>query len=457
LNPIEKHARLGRIARSGDAGAVLRDDLQTVNAKFLSSAAETVGAMFFGSKKKAKIKKYVANLRGALRFAWRCARGIPTGAHASFKTFAVDAVTLQLGVQLDSTKFEKGHVSDASLTENFKRIGTLLETLARGSNNLVEQLHHSMFYWIMTGDETFLSIAEYIAPQAAVSVSALLFAVALATRGGGTKGSRKKDSGDSSKDSQQKNSKSALKNVSGPQHDWASALALVCATHLGGGFVGFASLLAFDSDLSPTSVGLVTAATALFLVPALCAVAGWLYQETNAGVVSTQALSSDRPRFEPPWVTAKCVATAAAATATVALTFFNFPLSLPTAAMLVPVCLLSGPSGELIGALNRSIGTDDARVFPLKHFLKARALCFLFAPFFFVTVLSYVANANASGAAFAVAQTLRQSESRFLFQTLYLVVWPACTSSFLVTWMDVMHHHGGGSVSELRGGGKKTR
>jgi hypothetical protein len=96
-----------------------------VNAKFLSSAAETVGAMFFGSKKKAKIKKYVANLRGALRFAWRCARGIPTGAHASFKTFAVDAVTLQLGVQLDSTKFEKGHVSDASLTENFKRIGTL--------------------------------------------------------------------------------------------------------------------------------------------------------------------------------------------------------------------------------------------------------------------------------------------------------------------------------------------
>ena len=101
-----------------------------MNAKFLSSAAETVGAMFFGSKKKAKIKKYVANLRGALRFAWRCARGIPTGAHASFKTFAVDAVTLQLGVQLDSTKFEKGHVSDASLTENFKRIGTLLENLS---------------------------------------------------------------------------------------------------------------------------------------------------------------------------------------------------------------------------------------------------------------------------------------------------------------------------------------
>jgi hypothetical protein len=45
-------------------------------------------------------------------------------------------------------------------------LGCLLEGLTRSSNNLLELLHHSMFYYIMVDDERFLSIAEYIAPQA---------------------------------------------------------------------------------------------------------------------------------------------------------------------------------------------------------------------------------------------------------------------------------------------------
>ena len=148
-----------------------------------------------------------------------------------------DAATLRLGAPLGAARDDARVIGlDARVTglPAFRQIGSLLETLARGSNNLIEQLHHSMFYYVMTSDDFFLSIAEYVAPQAAVSAAAAIVAIALATRGGdGDDG----DHGDGDADSEKERDFGARK-----EHDWAPALALAAAAHAAGAGVGYASL-----------------------------------------------------------------------------------------------------------------------------------------------------------------------------------------------------------------------
>ena len=424
LDPIEKHARIGRVG-SGDRATLEKheNNAKTKNANRVSAVAESIGVLLFGSRKRNIIRKYVADLRRAFRFAWRCALGIPTGAHASFKAFAVDSVTLRLGVPLG--EFEKGHVNAKLVTENFRKIGTLFETLARGSNNLIEQLHHSMFYYVMTSDTDFLSIAEYVAPQALVVGAALLGAVALATRGIGmedTKNSMDVQGADDSKNSKHS------KHSKGIAHDWGSALALVAATHAAGGLIGYVSLRAFATGASPGSVFAVTSAAATFGVPLLAAVAKALYKGDLV----------DSP-MEPPWVTVKCVSLASMATATAAVTFFNFPLALPTATVLVAVCLSSGSPKK---AYEES-GEEITRSRVLR---KVKACFMALCPLLLVVVLSLIAGTDVTDSLYFLARAVRNGENQFPFPTLFVVVWPACTLSGLVTWMEGLH--GGGRREE---------
>ena len=120
--------------------------------------------------------RYVSDLSRVSRFMGALAAGTPTGAHASFKSYAVDAVTVRATSAGDGSGSTVGEAA-------FLRLGTFVESGVRCSNNLLEMLHHSMFYYVMVDDDRFLSIAEYVAPCGLVLVSSLVTAVAIAVIG----------------------------------------------------------------------------------------------------------------------------------------------------------------------------------------------------------------------------------------------------------------------------------
>ena len=396
----------------------------------LSSFAERVATVFFGTRRAADARRFVGDLRRLSVFAWRCARGVPTGAHAAFKTFALDAATLRLGAPRGGSNAAGGEArgsrSAAADRETFKKIGALLETLARGSNNLIEQLHHSMFYYVMASDDAFLSIAEYVAPQAAVSAAAAIVAIALATRGGdGDHG----DHGDGDGGAEKERDFGARK-----EHDWAPALALAAAAHAAGAGVGYASLCFYDAALSPIAVTGMTTASALAAHACLAWVASALY----GGGGGLEAVSSRR---EPPWVTLKCVALATAATATAAVTFFNFPLAWPTTVALAPVCLSISQS--------RKTGSQSIA-------MKAKALAMALTPAFLALLVSLIEETSPFAFAYHLAETARLWRGGFAFPVAYAVVWPACALSALATCADALRGEGT-AEPEARTESKKSR
>jgi len=420
LDPLERRARAGRAggARGEDRSVVRSEKHEKTRSRLLalvagmSSFAERVGVACLGTRRASDVRRAVGDLRRASVFAWRCARGVPTGAHAAFKTFALDAVTLRLGAPLGAAR------DDARVTgEAFRQIGSLLETLARGSNNLIEQLHHSMFYYVMTSDDFFLSIAEYVAPQAAVSAAAAIVAIALATRGGDGDAEKERDFG-------------ARK-----EHDWAPALALAAAAHAAGAGVGYASLCFYDAALSPVAVTGMTTASALAAHACLAWVASALY----GGDGGLEAVSSRR---EPPWVTLKCVALATAATATAAVTFFNFPLAWPTTVALAPVCL----------SISQSRKTSRKQSLAMK----AKALAMALTPAFLALLVSLIEETSPFAFAYHLAETARSWRGGFAFPVAYAVVWPACALSALATCADALRGEGT-AEREARTESKKSR
>ena len=418
LDPLERRARAGRAggARGEDRSVVRSENHEKTRSRLLalvagmSSFAERVGVACLGTRRASDVRRAVGDLRRASVFAWRCARGVPTGAHAAFKTFALDAVTLRLGAPLGAAR------DDARVTgEAFRQIGSLLETLARGSNNLIEQLHHSVFYYVMTSDDFFLSIAEYVAPQAAVSAAAAIVAIALATRGGDG------DHGDAEKE----RDFGARK-----EHDWAPALALAAAAHAAGAGVGYASLCFYDAALSPVAVTGMTTASALAAHACLAWVASALY----GGDGGLEAVSSRR---EPPWVTLKCVALA-----TAAVTFFNFPLAWPTTVALAPVCL----------SISQSRKTSRKQSLAMK----AKALAMALTPAFLALLVSLIEETSPFAFAYHLAETARSWRGGFAFPVAYAVVWPACALSALATCADALRGEGT-AEREARTESKKSR
>ena len=434
LDPLERRARAGRAGGArGEDRSVIRSEKHARSRLLalvagMSSFAERVGMACFGTRRAFDVRRAVGDLRRASVFAWRCARGVPTGAHAAFKTFALDAVTLRLGAPLGAARDDARVVGlDARVTgEAFRQIGSLLETLARGSNNLIEQLHHSMFYYVMTSDDFFLSIAEYVAPQAAVSAAAAIVAIALATRGGdGDHG----DHGVGDGDAEKERDFDARK-----EHDWAPALALAAAAHAAGAGVGYASLCFYDAALSPIAVTGMTTASAV----AAHACLAWLASALYGGNGGLEAVSIRR---EPPWVTLKCVALATAATATAAVTFFNFPLAWPTTVALAPVCLSISQS--------RKTGSQSIA-------MKAKALAMALTPAFLALLVSLIEETSPFAFAYHLAETARSWRGGFAFPVAYAVVWPACALSALATCADALRGEGT-AEREARTESKKSR
>ena len=198
-------------------------------------------------------------------------------------------------------------------------LGRTLESLARASNNLVEQLHHSTFYYVSASDDAFLSIAEYVAPQALCLAAMLLAALGRASET--SDGSVESESG---------------RVASDAASAWGRAAGLSLASHAAGVFAAAVSIRA-EATFGASDPRVAVAATVAMTIGAFAC------ERLAAITGDTRGARSHRKASQRSRASAlEAVTLGAPATALAALTFFNFPLAFAAAASgAAPACLLA--------------------------------------------------------------------------------------------------------------------
>lgn len=96
--------------------------------------------------------KYMGGLLNVFGQLRNLVVGHPTGVHGLFHRFHIDAITL----------FAK----PASGPYGFWHMGRMAESMTRSFSNLLERLHHSQFFYLMTSTQLFIEVAKCIAVAA---------------------------------------------------------------------------------------------------------------------------------------------------------------------------------------------------------------------------------------------------------------------------------------------------
>ena len=390
----------------------------------------------------AKGTRYVSDLSRVSRFMGALAAGTPTGAHASFKSYAVDAVTVRATSSGDGSGSTVGEAA-------FLRLGTFVESGVRCSNNLLEMLHHSMFYYVMVDDDRFLSIAEYVAPCGLVLVSSLVTAVAIAVIGTKPRHESKKPlktvktkrPGDVSLNDDEEtvdlNRDDDVARVL--VHDWSSALAIALTAHV----AGYATYLV--SSRTKSTVWTLAAAYSGAAVTLSAALKLYRASHVAAADVDVQKVT-----IEPTWAAVKVIALSVQVASLGALTFFNFALALPCAAALAPLQLLAhgryetAPGGNdgrrgVIGGVEVSALTRAAFT------LVAAPLCAV------LTVAAAAGTAAATSLGDLSSRHARWGGRNHLLPLVWCVLWPG------VVMAACVHLGGVRPREEGREEGKKRR
>jgi hypothetical protein len=139
------------------------------------------------------LQRHLLKFTIACQFMWRQARGLPTGGHAPFKDLMADVATLRVLVK-DPQGFVAGPVGFTGATGNNKRSSSsssssggvarpqavlgsdelltqlcdAVELLLRSCSVLVERFHHSLFLYVLTDLEHYVSVERYIVPLVAL-------------------------------------------------------------------------------------------------------------------------------------------------------------------------------------------------------------------------------------------------------------------------------------------------
>jgi glycosylphosphatidylinositol transamidase len=106
------------------------------------------------------LRTYAYQARNVLRHMGYQAHGRASGVHGLFHQFRIDAFTL--------------FAVPATGPHGFHAIGRIVESTLRTTNNLLERLHASFFFYIMTGPDQFLQIGNYL-PSAVLISIAMMF------------------------------------------------------------------------------------------------------------------------------------------------------------------------------------------------------------------------------------------------------------------------------------------
>lgn len=100
----------------------------------------------------------------------RQASSLPTGAHAIFQKYAIQAITLQT---LDQEN------SSAYLTITLSQLAGVLEGVVRSLNNLLERFNRSYWFYLLASTRRYISIGIYMIPFALLSSAILLRVIRL--------------------------------------------------------------------------------------------------------------------------------------------------------------------------------------------------------------------------------------------------------------------------------------
>ncbi|KAG2020111.1 GPI-anchor transamidase [Coprinopsis cinerea AmutBmut pab1-1] len=110
-------------------------------------------------QKHPRFEVYWQRALNVLRHFGYQARGRPSGIHGLFHRHRIDAFTI--------------YANCATGPHGFYAMGRIVEATLRTMNNLLERLHASFFFYILTGSYTFLKIGSFIPSAILIGVSML--------------------------------------------------------------------------------------------------------------------------------------------------------------------------------------------------------------------------------------------------------------------------------------------
>ena len=148
-------------------GALPNQDIFEV-AKFASRMGRGTSAGFsvqgthvIDATKKTKWEKWMEHTKAWTSFAKLSVVGKPTGVHGAFKVKSIDSFTMVYDKEENGSEVDdEGAKGGDYRIENYLACGIALETAIRACNNLVEQLHHARFEYVLIGNDRYVGVAE---------------------------------------------------------------------------------------------------------------------------------------------------------------------------------------------------------------------------------------------------------------------------------------------------------
>lgn len=107
------------------------------------------------------IRQYISGSINIIRQVALLSVGLPTGAHGTFHRYHVDAITI--------------FAYPAKGPFGFYNMGKVVESMTRSMSNLLERLHHSHFFYLLTDPYRFVEVAKYL-PLALLFCASLMLA-----------------------------------------------------------------------------------------------------------------------------------------------------------------------------------------------------------------------------------------------------------------------------------------
>ena len=117
------------------------------------------GAVYLHGRKDPGTRNLYNNCMGmigtSLMCMWQQASGRPSGGHALFLPYHIDALTIRCQVP-------SGDPNKPNVNMRYSNIARSIEGTVRPLNNLLERFHQSFFYYIMPSTNNYISIGMYI-------------------------------------------------------------------------------------------------------------------------------------------------------------------------------------------------------------------------------------------------------------------------------------------------------
>ncbi|KAF9246149.1 Gaa1-like protein [Melanogaster broomeanus] len=229
---------------TGGVPLVLYDHLDAHDAPQSSLLAKAPEFM----RRSPQFREFEFRVRNVKRHVSYQARGRPSGAHGLFHRFRIDAITL--------------YAVPAVGPHGFFALGRIIESTLRTSNNLLERLHASFFFYILTSSGTFMKIGMFLPSAVLVGVGMMFWGLGTWVEAGWWKGTERvsTDLDDKAKDPDVRRARPRWRPRRRPV---LPALVVVLATHAAG-------LLAFNLITTPWfPQNQITSSSILFVVLSL--------------------------------------------------------------------------------------------------------------------------------------------------------------------------------------------